>query len=120
MPKNEYVQIDDEQAVFDAMNRMKELGTEASNSSAKFNSLLGQKKELYNLVKLLSKELIHDLHDLGNFVKPADSPSKKSAIKRPVLKKRSARKATPKRPVKQSNLSMKKLKANMKRAKSKK
>jgi hypothetical protein len=120
MPKNEYVQIDDEQTVFDAMNRMKDLGIEASNSGAKFNSLLGQKKELYHLVKVLSKELIHDLHDLGNFMKPADSPSRKSVIKRSAPTKKIVRKATPKRPIRKSNSSMKKLKANMKKAKSKK
>ena len=100
MPKNEYVQIDDENSIFEAMGRINSIAKDASDTSAQFNSLLGQKQELYNLAKVLARELIHDLHDLGKFVKPANESKKKVA---------------PKRTVKTS--SMQKLKANIKKAK---
>ncbi len=120
MSKNEYVQIDDEHAIFDAMNRINAIGNEASQSSAQFNSLLGQKQELYNLANVLAKELIHDLHDLGTFVKPSDAPKKRAPAKKSAPNKKPVKRATPKRPVKKSSSSMKKLRANIKKAKSKK
>ena len=125
MPENEYVQIDDEQAVFDIMDRMRQLGKETVESNLKFNAILSQKQELYNLAKVLAKELIHDLHDLGDFVKP-NKKVVTSSIKHaaPTKTKNVVRKATPKRPIKRVKpvskkpiSSMKKLKANMTRAK---
>ena len=125
MPENEYVQIDDEQAVFDIMDRLRQLGKETVESNLKFNAILSQKQELYNLAKVLAKELIHDLHDLGDFVKP-NKKAVNSSIKRAAPKKTKnvVRKATPKRPIKHGKpvskkpiSSMKKLKANMTRAK---
>jgi len=110
MPKNEYVQIDDENSIFEAMGRINSIAKDASDTSAQFNSLLGQKQELYNLAKVLARELIHDLHDLGKFVKPANELKKKVAPKRTVKKR-----VAPKRTVKTS--SMQKLKANIKKAK---
>jgi len=110
MPKNEYVQIDDENSIFEAMGRINSIAKDASDTSAQFNSLLGQKQELYNLAKVLARELIHDLHDLGKFVKPANESKKKVAPKRTVKKR-----VAPKRTVKTS--SMQKLKANIKKAK---
>ena len=119
MPENEYVQIDDEQAVFDIMDRMRQLGNETVKSNLKFNAILSQKQELYNLAKVLTKELIHDLHDLGDFVKPNKKVAN-SSIKRAAPKKTKnvVKRATPKRPIKRGKpvSSMKKLKANMTRA----
>lgn len=125
MPKNEYVQIDDEQSVFDIMDRMRQLGKETSEANLKFNGILMQKQELYNLAKVLGKELMHDLQDLSAFVKP-----NKKVVKFPVKHttpkktKKVVRKATPKRPVNKRKpvstkpvSSMQKLKANMKRGK---
>lgn len=120
MSKNEYVQIDDEKTILDAMDRLTAIGKESSETSIQFNSLLGQKQEFYNLAKILAKELIHDLHDLGTFVKQSDAPKKKVLVKRAPVKKKQTKRATPKRPVKKSTSSMQKLKANMKKAKSKK
>ena len=97
MSKNEYVQIDDEQAIFDAMNKISAIGKEATESNAQFNSLLGKKQELYNLAKVLAKDLIHDLHDLGTFVKPSDAPKLKSPVKRRAPRKKPVKRATPKR-----------------------
>ena len=125
MPENEYVQIDDEQSIFEIMNRLRQLGKETSKSNLEFNAILNQKQELYNLSKVLAKELMYDLRDLGTFVKPNEKVVK-SSVKRTTPKKRNkiVRKATPKRPVKKIKpvskkpvSSMQKLKVNMKRAK---
>ena len=124
MPENEYVQIDDEQSVFDIMDRLRQLGKETSEANLKFNAILSQKQELYNLAKVLAKGLMYDLRDLGTFVKPnekvVNSPVKHIA---PKKKKKVVRKAIPKRPVKKRSpvsrkpvSSMQKLNANMKRA----
>ena len=120
MPKNEYVQIDDENSIFEAMGRINSIAKDASDTSAQFNSLLGQKQELYNLAKVLARELIHDLHDLGKFVKPANELKKivapKRTVKKRVAPKRTVKKrVAPKRTEKTS--SMQKLKANIKKAK---
>ena len=125
MPQNKYVQIDDEQSIFDTMDRMRKLGKEARESNLKFNAILNQKQEVYTLAKVLARELVHDLKDLRNFVKPNEQKVK-SPVKRTVPKKgnKTVRKATPKRPVKKRKpvskkpvSSMKKLRANMNRAK---
>jgi hypothetical protein len=125
MPENEYVQIDDEKSIFEIMDRMRQLGKETSDANLKFNTILGQKQELYSLAKVLTKELMHDLQDLGTFVTP-NKKVVKSSIKRtaPKKSKKIVRKATPKRPVNKSKpvskkpvSSMQKLKVNMKRAK---
>jgi len=125
MPQNEYVQIDDEQSVFDTMDRMRKLGKETHESNLKFNALLNQKQEVYTLAKVLARELVHDLKDLRNFVKPNEK-IEKSPVKHTAPKKRNKtiKKATPKRPVKKIKpvskkpvSSMQKLKANMNRSK---
>lgn len=125
MPQNEYVQIDDEQSVFDTMDQMRKLGKETYESNLKFNAILNQKQEVYTLAKVLARELVHDLKDLRNFVKPNEKVVK-SPVKHTAPKKRNKKinRATPKRPVKKIKptskkpvSSMKKLKANINRAK---
>ena len=125
MPENEYVQIDDEQSVFETMDRMRQLGKETSEANSRFSAILSQKQELYTLAKVLTKDLMYDLRDLGTFVKP-NKKVVKSIVKSTAPKKRNkiVRKATPKRPVKKIKpvskkpvSSMQKLKVNMKRAK---
>ena len=103
------------------MNKLRQLGNEAKESSKSFNSLLGQKQELYNLAKVLAKNLIHDLDELNTFVKPSDKkmirrpPVKKKTVKHIQVKRKtvSKKRVSAKKPVS----SMQKLKANMKKAK---
>ena len=49
---------------------MRKLGKETYESNLKFNAILNQKQEVYTLAKVLARELVHDLKDLRNFVKP--------------------------------------------------
>jgi len=120
MVQSEYVQIDDEQEVYSATKRLTDICTEVVTKTSNVKLMIKDKYIAFTEAKKLSRGLLEDIKLLNEYMKPRIPIQPKQ---RPT--KRPARKIVKKvrsKPVSKINTkeSMKKLRANIKKIKTKK
>jgi len=126
MSEGEYIQIEDDQGVYDCTNSLTGICDEVVINTAQLSVLVKEKHKLFAQAKALSTSLINELHALNKYMQKSSAPKPKTRAKRVVARKvkakktvkKVARKKVAKRTVSKrvsSRDSMKSLRANLKK-----
>jgi hypothetical protein len=127
MAEQEYIQIEDEQGVYECTESLTGICDNVVASTVQLSALVKEKHKLFAHAKVLSTALINDLHALNKYMEKTDgkrtaSRSKRVTTKKTVSKKVKAKKFVREKMAKKtvskktrSKDSMKSLRANLKK-----